>query len=81
MNYTEEQYICKKSFIISKCDDNGEYIEGEAYQIREGSIWYKKETSSIGDIRLGNEIGWLELDSKSVTEHFERAIYISKNPF
>lgn len=72
MNHTEEQYICKKSFFISKYDANGKCIEGEAYQIREGSIWYKRKASSTGDIRLGNEIGWLELGSKSVNEHFER---------
>jgi len=76
--------ICKETFLVEKCDDDGFTIPNKYKTIKEGTIWNVEEDSSRiigGEIRLTKStkktFNWIEISK----EHFEQnfKIIISHN--
>lgn len=66
----EKEYECKKELILDKRDENEVLVENESFVVPVGSAWYKCDYSSLSDIRLQGDLGWVEIDKKTLDEHF-----------
>ena len=69
--YEEEKlYKCIKEFAVDMYDDEEFLIENEQKVIPIGTTWERQDYSSLSDVRLQSELGWLEVDDKTLETHF-----------
>lgn len=66
----EELYKCIKKISVNSYDDDEFLIENEQKLIPVGSTWERQDYSSFSDVRLVSELGWLEVDDKTLETHF-----------
>ncbi|NMF04550.1 hypothetical protein ACUH7Y_09515 [Clostridium beijerinckii] len=73
--------VCKETFLIEKCDDDGCTIPNKYSRIKEGSIWNVEEdlTRIIdGEIRLTRNtkktFHWIEITKEHFEQYFETII-------
>lgn len=66
----EKTYRCIKGFSVSKYDEHECLIENEEMFVPVDSIWELCDFSSLSDIRLDGESGWLEIDEETLKAYF-----------
>lgn len=80
MNMDDEAiyYECIKELQVPWCDGDGFLIENEYKFVQIGSEWYVDDGSNIvgGDVHLeatdwNGEIGWVEVSTDTLNEHFK----------
>lgn len=67
----EKEFKCIKEFVVSKYDEHECLIENEEMVIPVDSTWSQCDFSSMSDIRLEGDLGWLEIDIEALKTHFE----------
>lgn len=66
----EKEYECIKGFSLNKYDEHECIIENEEMVVPIGSIWELCDFSSMSDIRLEGNLGWLEIDEETLKAYF-----------
>lgn len=67
----EKEYKCIKELALEKYDEHECPIENEYKVIPVGSTWELCDFASLSDIRLQGDLGWLEIDERTLNTHFE----------
>lgn len=68
-----KEYECIKEFALSNYDEHGRIIENEDLFVPIGSIWESCDFSSMSDIRLEGNLGWLEISEDTLKAYFVEA--------
>lgn len=66
----EEVYKCIKELRLPKYDEDEYLIEGEFYTVPVDSEWELQEHSSMSDVRLESNLGWIEIALEDLKSHF-----------
>lgn len=66
----EKEYKCIKKLSLPKCDEYEVTIDEEFFVVPVDSVWILQEESSMSDIRLESNLGWIEIDFEDFKNYF-----------